>query len=162
MSRGLLTIATVVVATLALAAASFAEDGPTQDEYIAQVEPICKRNTAANRTILAGVRKKIRAGKRKAASRRFARAAKAFHRATNKIAAVPRPPAYTTRLDKWIKRLGLVEKNLRKIGKAVKKNNQRMLVIGEIKLRSSGNAANNIVYDFPFRECRITPSRFPS
>lgn len=165
MSRGLSTTASVVIATLAIAAAGFvgvglAEEGPAQEDYVAAVEPICKRNTEANKHILAGVRRMIRAGKRKAAGRRFFRAARAFHKATSKIARVPRPPAYAARLGNWIKRLRIVESNLRRIGKGLKTRNQRVVVIGEVKLRSSGNAANNIVYDFDFHNCRITPSRF--
>ena len=160
MSRGLRIIAfSIVAATLAFAAVAHAEE-PTQESYTAAVEPICERNTIANRRILAGARYKANHGKRPAAGRQFIHAARAFGKTTRAIKAVPRPAAYEVRLGRWIERLRVVEGNLRRTGRALKADNLRRAIIGEVKLRSSALAANNVVYDFNFRFCRLTPSRF--
>jgi hypothetical protein len=160
MGKGLRTLALVFAATMAFAAIGHAAEGPTQAEYIAQVEPICEQNTLANRRILAGARYKANHGNRPAAGRQFIRAATAFAATTKAIKAVPRPPEYEARLGRWIERLRVVEDNLRTMGKALKADNLRRAIIGEVKLRSSALAANNVVYDFDFRYCRLTPSRF--
>jgi hypothetical protein len=160
MGRGLLTIASILIATFAFAAIGHAAEGPTQEEYIAQVEPICKQNTIANRRILAGARYKANHGQRPAAGRQFIRAATAFGKTTRAIKTVPRPAEYETRLMRWIERLGVVKDNLQRMGKALKADNLRRAILGEVKLRSSALAANNVVYDFDFRYCRLTASRF--
>jgi hypothetical protein len=160
MGKGLLTIASILIATLAFAALGHAADEPAQMEYIAQVEPICEQNTIANRRILAGARFKANHGQRPAAGRQFIRAAAAFGKTTKAIKAIARPAEYETRLMRWIERLGVVRDNLQKMGKALKADNLRRAILGEVKLRSSALAANNVVYDFDFRYCRLTPSRF--
>jgi hypothetical protein len=160
MSRGLRIFASIVAATLVFAAIGHAAEGPTQEEYTAQVEPICEQNTLANRRILAGARHKANHGNRPAAGRQFIRAATAFGATTKAIKAVPRPPDFEARLTRWIERLRVVEGNLRKMGKALKADNLRRAILGEVKLRSSALAANNVVYDFDFRYCRLSASRF--
>jgi hypothetical protein len=160
MGRGLWTFASIFVATLAFAAIGHAAEGPTQAEYTAQVEPICEQNTLANRKILAGARYKANHGNRPAAGRQFIRAANAFGKTTKAIKAVPRPVEYEARLMRWIERLDVVRDNLQKMGKALKADNLRGAILGEVKLRSSALAANNVVYDFDFRYCRLTASRF--
>jgi hypothetical protein len=160
MGRGLRICASIFAATLAFAAIGHAAEGPTQSEYTAQVEPICEQNTLANRKILAGARYKANHGKRAAAGRQFIRAANAFGATTKTIKAVPRPLAYEARLVRWIERLRVVEASLRRLGKALKEGDMREAVLGEVKLRNSALAANNVVYDFDFRYCRLTASRF--
>jgi hypothetical protein len=160
MGRGLRTALSIFAATLAFAAIAPAAAGSTQEEYIAQVEPICEQNTRANKRILAGARYKANHGNQPAAGRQFIRAATAFGATTKAIKAVPRPPEYEVRLTRWIARLRAVEQSLRKMGKALKADNLRRAILGEVKLRSSALAANNVVYDFNFRYCRLTPSRF--
>lgn len=160
MSRGLPILALIVAATLGFAALGHAAEGPTQEEYVAQVEPICEQNTRANKRILAGARHKANHGQRPAAGRQFIRAAAAFGKTTKAIKAVPRPAEYEVRLTRWIERLGVVKDNLRSMGKALKADNLNRAILGEVKLRSSALAANNVVYDFPFRYCRLTGSRF--
>ncbi len=150
----------ICVVTLAFAAIARAVDTPEQIDYIAQVEPICKQNTLASRRILAGARYKANHGKRPAAGRQFMRAAVAFGKATKAINKIPRPAAYEVRLKRWIGRLGVVKGNLQKMGKALKADNLTRAILGEVKLRSSALAANNVVYDFDFRYCRLTASRF--
>jgi hypothetical protein len=160
MSRDLRIFASIGAAILVFAAIAHAVEGSTQEEYTARVEPVCEQNTLTNRRILAGARYKANHGKRPAAGRQFIRAANAFGATTKTIEAVPRPPEFEVRLTRWIARLRVVEQNLRKMGKALKADNLRGAILGEVKLRSSALAANNVVYDFDFRYCRLSPSRF--
>ena len=69
--RGTLTTAFLVLAaTLVAAAAAWAEEAgaPTREEYVAQVDPICKTNTDANKRLLKGASEK--AERREARRRR--------------------------------------------------------------------------------------------
>jgi hypothetical protein len=160
MSRGPSTVASIVVATLAVATIARAAEAPTQQEYVARVEPICQANTLASQRLLNGVQAKVREQKLASAGAQFIRAAAAFGTATSEIAAVPQPPPDQTRLGKWIEHLKLVASYLRKTGRALKRGNRGGANLDVIKLRSSSNAANNVVFDFEFHYCRITASQF--
>jgi hypothetical protein len=154
------TLIAIVAATLAVVSIAHAAGGPTRAEYVAQVEPICKANTLASQRILAGARDKVKRGKLARAGAQFIRAAAAFGKATGEIAAVPPPPADEPKLSKWIEHLRLVQSYLRKTGRELKSGDRSDTTADVIKLRSAGNAANNVVYDFEFHYCRITGSRF--
>jgi hypothetical protein len=156
----LLTAASIVAATLAVAAPACAAEGPTRDEYTARVEPICEANTLANKRILKNVRLKVRNGKLGAAGGQFIRASEAFGATVREIAAVPRPPADDARLVKWFGFLKIITKNLRKLGKALKEGDRIKATHESIRVERSSNAANNVSFVFGFRYCRITPSRF--
>jgi hypothetical protein len=160
MTRRLPTVASIVAATLSIVAIAHAAEGPTRPEYVAQVEPICQTNTLASQRILAGANDKVRQKKLASAGAQFIRAAAAFGKATGEIAAVPPPPADQPKLTQWIEHLRLVQTYLRKAGKALQAGDRRHATIDVIKLRSAGNAANNVIFDFEFHYCRITPSRF--
>src|SRR5262245_39367892 len=74
----------------------------SRDEYVSQVEPICKANVLANRRIFAGLKGKVKAGRLKPASRHFFRAADAFAKTIRQLAAVPQPTADQARLARWL------------------------------------------------------------
>lgn len=156
----LLTAASVIAATLVVAAVAHAAEGPTRDEYSAQVEPICEANTLANKRILKNVRVRARNGKLTAAGRQFIRASEAFGATVGEIAAVPRPPADDARLVKWFGFLKIVKTNLRHLGKALLEGDRIKATHESIRVERSSNAANNVSFVFGFRYCRITPSRF--
>ncbi len=152
--------ASILLAMLAFAALAEAAEAPGQGEYVAQVEPICQANTTTNKRLLDGVQSKVREQKLASAGAQFIRAAAAFGKATSEIAAVPQPPLDQTKLTKWIEHLKLVEGYLRKTGKALRHGNRGGATLDVIKLRSSSNAANNVVFNIEFHYCRITPSQF--
>lgn len=152
--------ALIAAVTLFAAAAAHAAEGPTREEYVAQVEPICERNTLANERILKGVRPKVNNGKLKAAGRQFIRASGRFGASVKEIAAVSRPPADDARLVKWFGFLKTIAKNLRQVGKALREENRVRAVHERIRVERSSNAANNVSFVFGFRYCRIVPSRF--
>ena len=158
--RGTFRIAVLTAAAMLAFAAGAQAEGPTRDEYKAQVEPICEANTIANERILKNVRERARNGKLKAAGNQFIRASEAFGQTVGEIAAVPRPPADDTRLVKWFGFLKIVTKNLRNLGKALIDGDKIKAAHESIRVERSGNAANNVGFVFDFVYCRITPSRF--
>ena len=160
MSNRVSTIAAILLAALASAGIAQAAEAPTQGEYVARVKPICQADTVSNQRLLDGVQAKIREQKLASAGAQFIRAAAAFGQATAEISAVPQPPLDQTKLNKWIEHLRLVEGYLRKTGRALRHGNRGGATLDVIKLRSSSNAANNVVFNFEFHYCRITASQF--
>lgn len=163
--RGTLAIAVSVTAgMLLLASAAYAEEtGPTQAEYVEQVEPICQANTEANKRILKNVRTKAKSkqpAKVKAAGAQFIHASAAFGSTVTKISEVPRPAADDARLLKWFEYLNIVTANLHKLGTALKEGDKIKAAHEAIRVERSGNAANNVSFVFHFHYCRISPSRF--
>lgn len=154
------TIAALLAAMLVLAAFAVAEEGPTRDEYVSQVEPICKSNAEANERILKGAHTRVKHDKLRQASGQFFRASDAFGKAVAAIVAIPRPPTDDARLKKWFGFLRIVETNLRKVGKALKEGNKVKALHETIRAERSGNAANNVASIFEFHQCRLSPSRF--
>jgi hypothetical protein len=160
--KGKLQIAVLVAAVMLVAtgAAQAAEGGPSRDEYVAQVEPICEANTLANKRILRNVRGKVRNDKLNVAGNQFIRASNEFRSTIGEIATVPRPPADDARLVKWFGFLKIVAKNLRNLGKALLEGDKIKAAHESVRVERSGNAANNVGFVFDFFYCRITPSRF--
>ena len=155
-----ISAALLLAALMAVAAVAAAEEGPTRQEYVSQVEPICKSNAEANKRILKGARGKVKQGQLRQASGQFFRASTAFGKTVSKIEAVTRPPADDARLNKWFKFLRIVQTNLRKIGKALKEENRVKASHESIRAERSANAANNVASIYSFHECRLSPSRF--
>jgi len=154
-------VAAVCAASAVLPAAPAAFGAEiTRDEYVARVEPICKRNTEANRRIFAGAKGEVKAGELKKASKRFFRAAEALEKAIGQLDAVPKPPPDAPKLSKWI---GYLEREgglLGEIGGALAKENKGRAQVLSVRLRRNSNLANNTVLGFDFEYCRIDPSRF--
>jgi hypothetical protein len=160
----LTTAAVVIVATMVAAVSASAEilPGaiPTRDEYVAEVDPICEKNTNANKPILKAARQKVNAKNLKGAGADFFRVSDNFGRTLKAIEAVPRPSEDSTRLEKWFTFLKTVQTNLRKVGKALKEENKVRASHEKIRAERSSNAANNVSFVFGFRYCRLTPSQF--
>jgi hypothetical protein len=155
------TLAVIGAMALGVVAAPVAAaEGPTRDEYVTQVDPICEQNTLANKRILKGAQAKVNRGKLKEAGGQFIRASEEFTATVKAIAAVPRPPSDDARLVKWFGFLKIISKHLRMLGKALKEENEIKAVHERIRAERSGNAANNVSFVFDFDYCRITPSRF--
>lgn len=163
-SRGMkswkLGLALAVAALVAVPVAAAIEADPTRSEYVAEVEPICKANTEANSRILEGVKTQVKQGKLAAAGRRFVRAATALGKSTRQIAAVPRPSADATKLEKWIGYLKQEKVYLQKIGQALKAGNKFQAQKYAVQLNRNNNRANNTVISFGFDHCRIDSSKF--
>jgi hypothetical protein len=155
-----LSIALVLGLLVAVPVAAAIEADPTPDEYVAEVEPICKANTEANSRILRGVKQQVQAGDLVPAGKRFVRASGALGNAIRQIAAVPKPSADKAKLEKWVGYLKEEKTYLLKIGKALKERDKSEAYQHALKLKTANRRANNTVISFRFRECRIDSSRF--
>lgn len=146
-------------ATLLVIPAAFGAE-LTRDEYVARVEPICKRNTEANSRIFEGAKGEVQAGKLKKASKRFSRAAVALGRTVGQIDRVPKPATDAAKLSRWAGYLRREGDLLGEIGKALRQEKKGKAQGLSVRLRRNSNLANNTVLAFGFRYCRIDPSRF--
>ena len=164
MKRTLTTAALVIAATtlaaISASAAILPGANPTRPEYVAEVEPICKQNTDANKPILKAARQKVNAKNLKGAGADFFKVSANFGRALKLIEAVPRPAEDSARLEKWFGFLKIVQTNLRKVGKALKEENKVRASHEKIRAERSSNAANNVSFVFGFQSCRLTPAQF--
>lgn len=128
-------------------------------EYKAQVEPICKAGKAKEE-ILKNVRREVREGKLKKASRQVATAAAALKQTYAKLLQVPKPAEDAARLTKWLKgiktEVELLEATGRKLAKGEKNAASRMVV----RLKSNADKTNNQVLEYQFRYCHVDPSKF--
>jgi hypothetical protein len=154
---------TIFIATVLMALAVVPLAGATEltrDEYTARVEPICKRNTEANKRIFAGAKGQVKAGRLQAASTHFTRAVGAFEKAIAQLQAVPRPPADEARLGRWIGYLEVESSYLGQIGKALARGERAKAQTLSVRLNRNSNLANDTVLAFGFAYCKIDPSRF--
>jgi hypothetical protein len=131
----------------------------SRDEYKEQVEPICKASKPKEE-ILKNVRKEVKEGKLKKASRQIATAAAALKQTYAKLSKVPKPAEDTARLTKWLKgiktEVELLETTGRKLAKGEKNAASRMVV----RLKSNADKTNNQVLEYQFRYCHVDPGKF--
>lgn len=149
-------LALCLMASVALAA----EPSEERHEYVTQAEPICKTNVLANKKIFKGAKEEVKRGELKRASKHFFRAATAFGKTIQQLAAIPRPPADVARLTKWLGLLKDEKALIEKIGRALAAENKHKAETISVELNHNSNVANNTVLSFGFNYCRIEPSRF--
>lgn len=150
--RGFVTVllALLVGAPLALAT----EGEPTREEYVRQVDLICKKSEKTNSRILKGV-KRLVAKKHQfiPAGKRFLRASKSFGRAVRKIAGVPQPSMDEAKLHKWIGYLKDEKSLLQRIGQALKHKQGGRANHLAVQFHHTNKKANNTVLNFEFEYC---------
>ena len=156
----LLAFSIAAIAVFSSTALAAVDPGQTRETYVAQVEPICKKNTEANSRILEGVRTKVRNDQLKPAAAQFSKAASALRTTLRQLRAVPQPPADAARLGRWMKLISeeadLLATTATKLRKGDKFGAQKMAV----RLTQTANRANNEVIAFEFRYCAANPSQF--
>jgi hypothetical protein len=159
--KGTPSIAVLVLAAILIAAAAaWADEGPTREEYVAAIDPICKTNVDANKKVLDGVGAIVKAGKLKVAATKFTTVAANFGKTIKTIEKIPRPPVDSPRLEKWFKFLKIVQENLAKVGKALREENKIRASHEKIRAERSSNAANNVSFVFGFHYCNLKPGQF--
>jgi hypothetical protein len=159
-ARRVIVLLAVAAALAALTAALASAAEVTRTTYREAAEPICQVNTQANERILAGVRTEVKQGKLAPAAASFARAATELRKTIGELKALPRPPADTARLSKWLGDVELEAGLFSRIStllKAGKKGPAERMVA---KLESNASKANNVVIPFEFHYCRLEPARF--
>lgn len=160
--RGRLRLGVLTAAALALLALVplAAAQEISRDEYVARVEPICKRNTEANEKIFKGAKEQVKKGELKKGSTHFFRAATALDKTLKQLEAVPQPSADEAKLTKWIGYLHTESEYFTRIGKALAAGKKSQAQSLSVRLNRNSNLANNTVLAFGFNYCRIDPSRF--
>jgi uncharacterized protein YbaP (TraB family) len=154
-----LVAASAAAVLLAFAAVAMAE-GPSREEYKAQVEPICKTNQEASNRILTGVKTLVKKNKLAQAGQAFAKAATALEKAQKQLAAVPQPPADSAKLTKWLSEIKAEVALMRTISKKFKAGDKSKATSLTVKLQNNANKANNLVIVFQFKYCKIDPSKY--
>lgn len=143
----------VLVASAAIAVAD-----TTRDDYVATVEPICKKNADANNRILKGVHKLVKQNKLKPAGAKFLKASAALTTTQKQLAAVPQPSADAAKLTKWLGYIKTEAALLKKAGKALKAGNKNKASNYIVTLDHDTNLANTTVVTFHFHYCVGKPS----
>jgi hypothetical protein len=156
--RGLL-IAAIATALLGAVTATAAE-APTRDDYVNQLEDICKPDALATQRVMKGVRADMQAERIAVAATKFARATSIFGSTVREITAVLRPPADTSRLSKWFARLKKQLSYLRQITAQLRQDHPRKAQKLLPYFIHNGNLANHVVLAFEFDYCSFKFSRY--
>lgn len=139
--------------------ASAAED-PTRQEYVSQLEEICKPDAEATQRAMKGARSDIQTERFGVAAGKFAKATQIFGSTVKKIAPVSRPSADKERLGKWFVDLRKQESYLGQITAQLRADHgikaQRLIA----RFIHAGNLANNVVLPFGFNYCSFKFSRY--
>ncbi len=146
--------------TLLLSTLAAAEATPTRPEYVARLEGICKPHALATQRTMKGVRALVRAERLALAADKFSRATQLFDSTVREIAAVPRPPADTTRLAKWFVYLGRQVSYLKMITTQLRAGHTIPAQRLTARFIHDGNLANNEVLPFGFNYCSFKFSRY--
>jgi hypothetical protein len=158
-SRPIAILLTFAVVLLTVASAPAAE-APTRDEYVDRLEAVCKPDALATQQTMKGARADIRAERLAVAEKKFAQATSIFGGTFKVIVAVPRPPADTTRLDKWFTYLKRQASYLREITAQLRRDNAIKAQRLTARFIHNGNLANNVVLAFGFNYCSFKFSRY--
>jgi len=135
-------------------------EAPTRDEYVTQLESICKPDAEATRKAMKGARSDIRKERLAIAAGKFAKAARIFGSTVKKISAAPRPYADVAKLDKWFGYLKQQESYLKQITAQLRADRAIKAQRLTARFIHNGNLANNVVLAFGFDYCNFKFSRY--
>lgn len=149
-----------MAAALLAAAPAPAAEAPTRDEYVEQLEKICKPDALATQRAMKGARADVRAERSKVAAKKFAKATAIFGSTVKQISAVPRPSDDRARLGKWFTYLKRQESYLGQITEQLRKDHPIKAQKLTARFIHSGNLANNVVLAFGFDWCSFKFERY--
>jgi hypothetical protein len=158
--RSWIAVGVLGAALVAVMANAAAADAPTREEYVAQLEKVCKPDAEATQRAMKGARADIRAERLAAAAGKFAKATAIFGSTVKEIAAVPRPPADATKLGKWFGYLKAQESYLGQITAQLRADHPIKAQRLTARFIHNGNLANNVVLAFGFNYCSFKFSRY--
>jgi hypothetical protein len=147
-------------AALLVAGTATAAEAPTRDEYVTQLEGVCKPDAEATQRAMKGARNDISAERLTLAAGKFAKAASIFGATVKKISVVSRPPADAPKLDKWFGYLKAQESYLEQITAQLRAGNGIKAQRLTARFIHNGNLANNTVLAFGFNYCGFKFSRY--
>jgi hypothetical protein len=157
--RGRLAAAVCGAALLAGATTAAAE-APTREQYVAQLESVCKPDAEATRVAMKGARSDIKAERLTIAAVKFAKAASIFGSTVKEISAAPRPTADAAKLTKWFGYLNAQESYLKQITAELRAHRAIKAQRLTARFIHNGNLANNTVLAFGFDYCSFKFSRY--
>jgi hypothetical protein len=151
---------TALLAAAALAAIATAAEAPTRDEYVDELERVCKPDAEATQRAMKGARSDIQAERLTVAAGKFAKATAIFGATVKEISARPRPAGDEPKLSKWFGYLKTQESYLKRITAHLRADRavaaQRLIA----RFIHNGNLANNTVLAFGFEFCSFKFSRY--
>ncbi|HSS33403.1 MAG TPA: hypothetical protein VLL27_09010 [Solirubrobacterales bacterium] len=154
-------IAAVLVLALVLAGATAAAaEAPTRDEYVDQLEQVCKPDTEATQKAMKGARADVSAERFGVAAGKFGKASSIFGSTVKEIAAVPRPESDAVKLGKWFGYLKAQESYLKQITTQLRVGHGIKAQRLTARFIHNGNLANNVVLAFGFDYCSFKFSRY--
>lgn len=151
--------AAIVLAVL-VAVPAGAAPSDSREQYVAALDPICKRDAQRNSKLLRGSERLVRQNKLKQPARRFARAARNFQRTLKRIGAIEPPAGDKATVNRWLKQLGVQVRYLRQMSTVLARGQRGKAQRLEIKIVRNSNRANNTVFLFNFKHCLINPSMY--
>jgi hypothetical protein len=158
--RHRIVAAVLGVVLLACGASAVAAEAPTREEYVAQLERVCKPDAEATQRAMKGARADVRAERLVLAAGKFANATSIFGSTVRRIAAVPRPPADAAKLGKWFGYLKAQESYLGQITAQLRADHAIQAQRLTARFIHNGNLANNVALVFGFNYCSFKFSRY--
>lgn len=153
-------IAVTLIAMALFATAASAAEAPTRDDYVVQLEKVCKPDALATQRAMKGARADIRAERLQMAAKKFAKATSIFGSTVKEISAVTRPEADRARLSKWFTYLKRQESYLGQITEQLRLDHPIQAQRLTARFIHNGNLANNVVLAFGFDYCSFKFSRY--
>lgn len=154
-------MAMVVLTMFVLAAgAAMAAEAPTRDDYVSQLEGICRPDALATQRAMKGAKADVRAERLAAAAKKFAKAYAIYSGTIEQITAVPRPEADGPKLSKWF---AYLQRQVSYLGQITAKLRQDDPIPAQrltARFIHNGNLANNVVLAFGFDYCSFKFSRY--
>jgi len=158
--RRWIVAAVSAVALLTAAASAAAAEAPTREEYVTQLESVCKPDAEATQKAMKGARADVQAERLTLAAGKFAQATTIFGSTLKRISAVPRPPADAAKLSKWFGYLKTQESYLKQITAQLRADHAIQAQRLTARFIHNGNLANNASLVFGFNYCSFKFSRY--
>jgi len=147
-------------AALLMAGTAAAAEAPTREEYVTQLEGVCKPDAKATQRVMKGARSDISAERLAVAAGKFAQATTIFGSTLKKISAASRPPADAAKLTMWFTYLKRQESYLTQITAQLRADHTIPAQRLTARFIHNGNLANNVVLAFGFDYCSFKFSRY--
>ncbi len=154
-------LAAAALLLVAFAAVGGAEEAPlTRNDYVSDLEKVCRPGAEATQKVMEGVRDDVHANRLGVAADKFGKAAKIFGRTIRTIAAKPRPVGDEARLRKWFKYLKRQEAYLKRISAQLRAGREIKAQRLTARFIHNPNLANNTTLAFGFDYCSFKFSRY--
>lgn len=133
----------------------------TRNEYVDQLEGVCRPRAEETQKAMKGVRQDVHTPSRiPAAARKFGTAAQIFGGTIDRIGKVSRPAADVGKLKEWFVYLGRQEEYLKQIAAQLRQGQTIKAQRLTARFIHNGNLANNVTLEFGFNWCSFKFSRY--